>query len=132
MPSSGEVGRGVTTSLVNDSCAATGFATAGLTEAALGAVEVFGAGFSGLAVLLVGGFCAFVSWEVMGLGAGGGGAALTTRPPRTTLLHPASSSNCSSEDSARVDLAVMVFLRPRSGARFARAALASFHFTQPR
>jgi hypothetical protein len=68
MPSSGEVGRGVTTSLVDDSCAATGFATAGL-----GAAGVFGAGFSGLGVLLVGvmiGFRAFVSCEVMGLGAG--------------------------------------------------------------
>jgi hypothetical protein len=87
MPSSGEVGRGVTTSFVDDGFAATGFATAGLTEAALGAAGVFGAGFSCLAVLLVGvtiGFCAFVRCEVMGLGAGGGGEALTTRPPRTT------------------------------------------------
>jgi hypothetical protein len=86
MPSSGEVGRGVTTDL-DDGCAATGFATAGLTEAALGAAGVFGAGFSGLAVLMVGvtiGFSAFVSCGVMGLGAGGRGAALTTHTPRTT------------------------------------------------
>jgi hypothetical protein len=59
--------------LVKDGCAATGFATAGLTEAALRAAGVFGAGFSGLAVLLVGvtiGFRGFVNCEVMGLGAG--------------------------------------------------------------
>jgi hypothetical protein len=132
MPSSGEVGRGVTTSLVADGCSATGFATAGLTEAALGVAGVFGAGFTGLAVLMVGvtiGFSAFVSCGVMGRGAGG--TALATRPPRTTLLHPA-AANCSSEDSAWVDLAVMVFLRSRSGARFAKAALASFHLTQSR
>jgi hypothetical protein len=49
MSSSGEVRREVTTSLANDGCAATGFVPAGLTEAALGAAGVFGAGFSGLA-----------------------------------------------------------------------------------
>jgi hypothetical protein len=69
--------------LDNEYCGATAFVTTGLTETALGAAGVFGAGFSGLAVLPVGvtiGFRAFVSWEVMGLGVRGEGAALTTRP----------------------------------------------------
>jgi hypothetical protein len=59
--------------LVDEGWAATAFVTAGLTEAALGAAGVFGAGFLGLAVLLVGvtiGFRASVTWGVMGLGTG--------------------------------------------------------------
>jgi hypothetical protein len=141
MPSSGqEVGCGVTTSLVDEGWAATAFVIAGLTEAALGASRVFGAGVFGLAFSLVGvtvGFRASVTWEGLGFGAEGGGAALTTHPTRTTWLHPSPSSICSSEGSTCFafgagNLPVVVLFWPRSGARFARAALASFHFTQPR
>jgi hypothetical protein len=63
--------------------------------------------------------------------------AFTTRPPRTTWLHPSARSICSAEGPARLTfgaawLLVAVLLWLCSGARFAKAAFASFHFTQPR
>jgi hypothetical protein len=63
--------------------------------------------------------------------------ALTTRLPRMTWLHLSPRSICSAEGSARLAfgaawLLVAVLLRLCSGARFAKAAFASFHFTQPR
>jgi hypothetical protein len=63
--------------------------------------------------------------------------ALTIRPPRTTWLQPSPRSICSAEGPACVEfgaagLLVVVFLLPRTGARFEIAAFDSFHFTQPR
>jgi hypothetical protein len=63
--------------------------------------------------------------------------ALTIRPPRTTWFHPSPRSIYSAEGPARLAfgvgrLLVAVLLRLCSGARFTKAAFASFHFTQPR
>ena len=63
--------------------------------------------------------------------------ALATRPPLTTWFHPSPSSICSAEGLARwafgaAGWPVAMLFRLRSGACFARDALASYHFTQPR
>jgi len=65
------------------------------------------------------------------------GSGLDNTPPRTTLFHHLPRSICSTEGPARcsfvaVRWAVAAFFWPRSGACFASAAFASFHFTQPR
>jgi hypothetical protein len=62
---------------------------------------------------------------------------LTTSPPRTTWFHPSPMFICSAEGPTRLAfcaalLLVAVLLRLCSGARFAKAVFASFHFTQTR
>ena len=63
--------------------------------------------------------------------------ALTTRPPRTTWFHPSPKSICPAEGLARwafgaAGWPTATLFRLRSGACFATAAFASFHFTHPR
>jgi hypothetical protein len=69
---------------------------------------------------------------------GGGEVALMTRPPRTTWFQPCPKLSCSAVGSGRCAFGVTgglgalpTFLRT-IGARLASAALASFHFVQPR
>jgi hypothetical protein len=112
-----------------------------VTAAFLGAADVLGSAFSGFAFFIVvvtgGSLGAFVTVWGFRLGVGEGVLALTTRPPRPTWLHPSPKSLCSAEGSTRLAFGAAGWLvatvwRLRAGVRFGRAALASFHFTQPR
>jgi hypothetical protein len=112
----------------------------GFTAAFLGAAEVLGSAFSGFAFFLVavagGSFGALVTGWGLGLGVGEVVLILITRPPRPTWLHP-SPKSCSAQGSSRLAFGAAGWLvatvwRLWAGARFARAVLASFHFTQPR
>jgi hypothetical protein len=100
----------------------------------------FGLGFLDPAVFLVAVTIGCEGASVTGLGGlglgGGVVVALTTRPPRTTWFQPSPRSVCSADGPARwalgaVEWLVAALFRTPSGARFARAALASFHFTHP-
>jgi len=111
------------------------FLAAGLVAAA-----DFGLGFLGPAVFLVAVTLGCEGAYVTGLGVGLGFGvevvvALTTGPPRTTWFQPSPKSVCSAECPARwalgaADWLVAAFLWT-PGARFARAAFASFHLIQP-
>jgi hypothetical protein len=57
--------------------------------------------------------------------------ALTTRPPRTTWVQPGPRISCSAVSFGAAGLGALPSLLP-IGVRFASAALASYHFTQPR
>jgi hypothetical protein len=113
----------------------------GFTAAFLGAADVLGSAFQGFAFFLVAvtgvRLVALVTGWGMGLGVGEGVLAFTIRPPRTTWLHPSPTSLCSAKGLAHLAFGVAGWLVANvwqlwAGARFARTAVASFHFTQPR
>ena len=75
----------------------------------------------------------------LGVGLGeGGDAALMTRPLRTTWFQPCPNVTCSVVGSDRCafgvtgGLGALPILLRTKGARLASAALAFFHFAQPR
>jgi hypothetical protein len=89
MPSSSEeVVCWVTTSLVDEGWAVTAFVTAGLTEAALGAAGVFGAGFLGLAVLLVAVTIGFRDLGRDGVGSRGSRYSIDNTTPSDNVAPP--------------------------------------------
>ena len=84
------------------------------------------------------GFSPMIFSDWAGSGVGGGIVALKTRPPRTTWFQSSSSLSCSAHSSSHFAFGAVGWMGLTSallrsvGARFASAALASFHFTQPR
>jgi hypothetical protein len=114
-----------------------GFPAAGLRNA----VDL-GWGFWGPAVFLVAVTLGCSDSSMTGWGGGFGlwgdvVVALTTRSPWTTSFHSSPRSTCSAEGPVRwafgvAGWPVAALFWPRSGGRFARAAFASSHFTQPR
>jgi hypothetical protein len=110
-----------------------GFGGSGL-GAAVGLCSAF-LGFASLPVVVTLGFFrpSVTGWEV---GLGVGVLALTSRPHWTTWLQTSPRSISFAVGSARLSFGAAGLLsavtRLWIGARFASAALASLHFTQPR
>ena len=107
-------------------------------EARLGAAVDLSSGFWGLAVSLVAVSIGFSGASVTGWGGGlGCGLVGGFVVALTTWFHPSARSIYSAVGPARWALGaagwpVATLFRLHSGACFARAALASFHFTQQR
>jgi hypothetical protein len=109
-----------------------------VTGACLGPTVTFGLDLAVLSFVLVAVTSLRVGLSVTGPGAClrvGGVAAFITRPPRITWFQPGPRLSCSADGStyfAFGALAVTLALLRSTGALFASAALASFHFVKPR